>query len=279
LTGALAILGLGLVFALDRFAVRLVRPLPRPPERTFEERGVPFELLGIPSDGRTLAATAPTPEGGDPEGPLLVLAHGWGANMRTVLRLGAQLFRAGRQTLLFDVRGHGLNPPEPYVTVREFSLDIAAAVEFARGRWPDRKIVLVGHSIGGAGSVVAIANGLRVDGLVLIAAPSDVVRVTAEFLDFKGLPGSLISILVRPFWWLRLRGSFRALTPWRRIAEVRCPIRIIRAETDPRVEVHHAEQLAGTAGLDVEVIEGTGHNDVLDAPKTLAVVEDFLATL
>jgi pimeloyl-ACP methyl ester carboxylesterase len=199
--------------------------------------------------------------------------------MRTVLRLGAQLFHAGRHTLLFDVRGHGLNPPEPYVTVREFSRDIASAVAFARERWPDRKIVLVGHSIGGAGSVIAIANGLEVDGLVLIAAPSDVVRVTAEFLDSRGLPGSLISMFVRPFWWLRVGGSFRPLTPWRRIAEIRCPMRIIRAEIDPRVDVHHTEQLAEAAGLEIEVIEGTEHNDVLDAPKTLAVVEEFLASL
>jgi len=216
------------------------------------------------------------PDEPHPGEPLVLLAHGWGASYSTVLELGEPLARAGHDVLLFDVRGHGRNEPAPYVTVRHFRDDVIAALEYARQRFPGRPLVLVGHSMGGAAAVLAAAEGAPVDGLVLIAAPADILAVTAEYLTDRGLPGSLMVTVLRPFWWRRVGGSFRPLTPSRRIGEVRVPILMIQPEHDMRVHRHHAERLTAAAGIDYHLVGGREHTDVLGAPETLRLVEEFL---
>lgn len=268
---------LGGVVALDRMATRVVRPIPRLPERSVPELGVAHEDLTIPSGDHRLAAWLLLAERapGEPGRPLILLAHGWGASYGTVLRLGEPLVRAGYDVLLFDVRGHGRNEAAPYVTVRCFRDDTVAVARYARDRFPGRPLVLVGHSMGGAAGVLAAADGAPIDGLVLVAAPADVVQVTAEFLIDNGMPGNLMVHLFRPFWWRRVGGTFLTLTPSRRIRELKLPIAIVQPELDRRVHRRHADRLAAAAGLRYHLVAGREHTDVLEAPETLRFVEEL----
>ncbi len=267
------------LLGLDRLANRVVDPAPRPFERTVPELGLEHEDLVIPSGDHELAAWLLKPAEAQPYEPLLLVAHGWSANYSTVLRLAEPLAEAGHEVLLFDVRGHGRSEPVPYVTIRHFRDDLMAVARYAARRFPDRQLVLVGHSLGGSAGVLACADGAPIDGLVLIAAPSDVLRVTAEFLSDQGLPGTLLATILRPFFWRRVGGSFRPLTPSRRIRELDSPIIIIQPENDARVDRAHAERLSAAAGQPYELIEGYEHTDVLAAPETLRLIEEFLERL
>jgi alpha-beta hydrolase superfamily lysophospholipase len=193
-----------------------------------------------------------------------------------VLRLGEPLVRAGHDVLVFDVRGHGRNQAAPFVTVRHFRDDVIAVARWAAERFPERPLVLVGHSMGGAAGVLAVAEGAPLHGLALVAAPADVVRVTAEFLVDRGMPGNLMVQLFRPFWWRRIGGTFLPLTPSRRIAEVHVPLLLIQPENDQRVHRRHAERLAAAAGVELHLVDGREHTDVLEAPETLRLVRDLL---
>jgi alpha-beta hydrolase superfamily lysophospholipase len=265
-----------IVVGLDRFANRVVRPAYRPFERTVPDLGMPHEDLTIRSGDHDLPAWLLRPSQAQPYEPLLLLAHGWGANYSTVLRLAEPLAARGHEVLLFDVRGHGRSEPVPYVTIRHFRDDLLAVTRYAARRFPDRQLVLIGHSLGGAAGVLAAADGAPVDGLVLIAAPSDVLRVTAEFLVDQGMPGNLLVALLRPFFWRRVGSSFRRLTPSRRIREVDLPLLILQPENDARVYRAHAERLSAAAGRPYHLIEGYEHTDVLEAPETLHLIEAFL---
>lgn len=276
LAGAVVV---GSLLGLDRLAARVVRPTPRPLERTVPELGVAHEDFLIRSGDHELGAWLLQPPQAQPFEPLLLLAHGWGANYSTVLRLAEPLVHAGHDVLLFDVRGHGRNEPVPYVTVRCFRDDVMAAIRYASRRFPDRQLVLVGHSMGGAAAVLAAAEGAPVDGLVLIAAPADILRVTAEFLTDKGMPGSLLVNVLRPFFWRRVGGTFLPLTPSRRIRELDLPILLIQPEHDGRVEREHACHLAEAAGIEMHIIPDREHTDVLSAPETLRLIEEFLERL
>lgn len=287
------------VVTLDRLANRVVRPIPRPPERTVPELGVRHEDFFIdggthrlaawlllaerePADRAASLVTVATAERGgrSPERrPLILLAHGWGASYGTVLRLGEPLVRAGHDVLLFDVRGHGRSEPAPYVTVRCFRDDAIAVASHAAARFPGRPLVLVGHSMGGAAGVLAAADGAPIDGLVLVAAPADVIQVTAEFLIDKGMPGNLLVNLFRPFWWRRVGGTFLSLTPSRRIGELDIPIVMIQPENDQRVHRRHAERLSAAAGIDYHLVEGCEHTDVLESPETLRLVTQLVERL
>lgn len=275
--GGLALAG---VAVLDRLAERVVRPARSRPEREPSDLGVEHEDVSIRSGGHELAAVLLT-AGPDActKRAVVLFAHGWGASYETVLDLAGRIAGRGHHALLFDVRGHGRNARLPYVTVRHFRDDLMAAVAYASERFARRRIVVVGHSMGGAAGVLAAAEGAVIDGLVLIAAPADVLEVTAEFLTDHGMPGAVMVRLLRPFWWRRLRGTFRRLTPSRRIAEVEVPILMLQPENDGRVSRRHADRLAAEGRLRYHLIEGREHTNVLAAPETGRLIEDFLEAL
>lgn len=276
--GAIAALAL-LLWGLDRLAGRLVRPNLQPVERTVPDVGLPYEQISISSGPHELCGWLLGTEESSAEGALILMAHGWGANHGVVLRLGGTLAQRGHAIFLFDFRGHGRNPPVGEISVKDFRDDLIAAVRYAHRRFPDRALVVVGHSMGGAGAVLAAADGAAVDGLILIAAPSDALRVTAEYLTDQGLPGSFLVNVLRPFFWRRVGGSFLALTPSRRIGEIEDPLLLIQPELDARVVRGHADRLSAAAGVPYHLIEGYEHTDVLDAPETVKLVEDFVETV
>lgn len=276
---ALAAIGVtlvGMLLGLDRLAGKVVKPLPLPVDRTVPELGIEYEDLTIRSGDRDLSAWLLRPSQAQPFEPLVLLAHGWGANHGTVLRLAEPLADVGHDVLLFDVRGHGRNERVPYVTIRHFRDDLMAVALYAARRFPDRQLVLIGHSLGGAAGVLAAAEGAPIDGLVLIATPSDIMRITAEFLTDKGYPGRLIVVGLRPFLWRRMRSSFRSFTPARRIRELDLPILMIQPEHDERVSRDHADRLAEAAGIEYHLIAGHDHIDVLSAVETVSLIEEFL---
>ena len=265
-----------LLIGLDWFASRIIRVPPRPVERTVPELGFDHEDLRIQSGDHELAAWLIKPAEAQPFEPLVLVAHGWSANYSTVLALAEPLAETGHEVLLFDVRGHGRNKPQPYVSVRSFRDDLMAVTRYAATRFPDRQLVVVGHSMGGSAGVLAAAEGAPIDGLVLVAAPSDILKVTAEFFVDQGLPGHLLVSLLRPFWWHRVGSTFRPLTPSRRIRELDIPLLLIQPEHDKRVVREHADRLAEAAGVDYRLIPDREHTDVLGDPLTLRFVLEFL---
>ncbi|MGE0160870.1 MAG: alpha/beta hydrolase [Gemmatimonadales bacterium] len=280
----LALLFLGVAVAggaltLDRIANAVIRPVPHGADLSAGTAGLEHEEFTIGTGEQALAALLLRGASPNAGGPLLLIAHGWGASSATVLQLAEPLAKKGHDTLLFDMRGHGRNKAAPFVTVRNLRDDVLAAVRYAEARFAGREIVLVGHSFGGAASVLAAAEGARVTGLVLIATPSDVVRITAEFLSDKGVPGRLAVTVLRPFWWWRIGGTFRPHSPERRIRELTLPILIIQPELDQRVHRRHAERLSEAAGVPFHIVPGREHTDVLVDPMTVRLVEEFVERL
>ena len=279
----LVFLGVGMaaaggLYALDRVASAVVRPVPRPPTRGVPEAGLAHDSIVIDSGKHRLCAwlVRGTP---DPGAPLFILAHGWGASCGTVLLLAEPLARAGHDVLLFDMRGHGCNQAVPHVTVRDLRDDVSAVARYAAERFPGRPVILAGHSFGGAASVLAAVEGAPVAALMLIAAPADIVEITAEYLTAKGMPGRLMATVLRPFWWWRLGGTFVPHSPVRRIRELDVPVLVIQPEHDQRVHRAHAERLAGAAGVDLHVVPGCEHTDVLAAEMTARLALELAAAV
>lgn len=266
-------------FALDRLALKVLDPGVRPIERSVPDIGIAYEELSLRSGEHELAGWLITPPQAQPFEPLVLVAHGWSAHHGTVLRLIEPLAAAGHDVLVFDVRGHGRNPRLPFVSIKDLRDDLMAVTRYAAKRFPDRQLVVVGHSMGGSAGVLASADGAPIDGLALIAAPSDILRVTAEFMSSMGLPGGLLAAFLRPVFWFRVGSGFRPLTPSRRIREVDVPIVIIQPELDERVGRDHAERLSEAARVPIVLVRGRRHTDVLSAPQTLRIVEDFIESL
>jgi len=252
----------GGVLVLDRMALKMIQPHRKRHKRTV--RNLPFSTRAHSffSLGQELKGWFVEPDS-DAGGPVMVLVHGWGSSHGRMTYLARPLLESGYPVFLFDVRYHGESPDAPYVTIRHFRDDTRAAIGEAKAAYPDRPLVLVGHSMGGSAAVLAMAEGASADGLVTVAAPADLWGVWADFFDKRGLPGRWITWVLRPFWRYRAGESFSRLRPQERVKDVNVPLLIAHGDLDQSVPVEHALLLARNAGQEATVLQGEGHNDLL----------------
>jgi len=98
-----------------------------------------------------------------PEGELravVVLAHGYGEHARRYDHVAQRFGEAGLATYALDHRGHG-RAGGKRVRVRhmdEFVSDFRELVKIARAENPDRKVIVLGHSMGGG---IVFAYGVQ----------------------------------------------------------------------------------------------------------------------
>jgi fermentation-respiration switch protein FrsA (DUF1100 family) len=133
--------------------------------------------------------------------------------------------------------------------------------------------------MGGAAAVLAAADGAEAAGIALLAAPADVLEVTASYLSERGLPGRLMVRLCVPSWSLRHGERHRRLTPDVRVRELEVPVLVVHPERDRRVTEDHALRLAAAARTEPEIVEGAAHTDVLAHPRTAELLEAFVGGL
>jgi predicted alpha/beta hydrolase len=129
------------------------------------------------TDGVAIRASVREPERGATVQGVAILAHAMFARRSEWDRgLAATLARRGWRTIAFDFRGHGESGTsaskggtwsyEDLVT-----RDLPAVVDGARARARGKKVVVVGHSLGGHVAAAAQATGaIDVDGIALVAA-------------------------------------------------------------------------------------------------------------
>ncbi len=102
---------------------------------------------------------------GDPNGPLVLLQHGGGQTRHAWKNAGVMLGNAGYHAIAFDARGHGDSDWAPDgVYSQDVMVDDLRCV---LGAFPNRRPVLVGASMGGGTSLVAIGED-RVDATALV---------------------------------------------------------------------------------------------------------------
>src|SRR4051794_23092534 len=150
--------------------------LPRPENYTTPAAvGLAFTTRTIPLAGGALEAwhiAADSPRG------LAILFHGRGGCKSGVLNETAAFHELGYDTLLVDFRGGGgSSGSECTLGVREGE-DVAAAVAFARERWPGRRVVLYGQSMGSAAILRAIPHHNVVPDVVILECPFDRLLTT-----------------------------------------------------------------------------------------------------
>jgi alpha-beta hydrolase superfamily lysophospholipase len=254
----------GNVQTLDRWGKLRVMltgvTIPRPENRfTPADHGLVYSTHTIASDGATLEAwhvPAERPRG------LVLLFHGHATCKASLLREAAAFRDLGYAALLVDFRGSG-GSSESVTTigVREAD-DVAAAVEYARTRWPDQRLVLFGQSMGAAAILRAVAlRGVEANAL-LLECPFDRLLTTVEHrFEAMGLPTFPLARLL--LFWGGVQNGFDAFAhdPIDFAARVRCPALLMHGRRDWRVRSAEAEAIyAAVPGAKrYEVFEDAGH--------------------
>ena len=260
---------------LNALALRIIRPPKRMIPRTAEDIPFAFEDVAFESDGRTLRGWLIHPDQ-PPGSSVAVVAHGWASNSGEVLPVAEAVVAAGHTAFVFDFRRHGRSDDAPHVTIADYRDDLIRAVEVMRERFPEMHIVVVGHSMGGAASILAAAEGAPVDGLAVVASPADLVEMTVEYLREGVFAGGLLARLVVPLIWMKAGGNRDELVPERRMGSVPVPTIVIHPERDRRVPLRHAQRLADLCGSELHVVPDAGHVDILQHAGLHEAVVEFL---
>lgn len=262
-------------FAL-RYRERVALPHPSPVEASPADFRLAYESVKIPSGNLQLAGwfVPAEPDAAGPAGPRpgIVVVHGWESNRGRTFAHARYLHAAGFHCLVFDVRGHGDSPTETMpINVPEFAADAAAAVNWLARRTEISAVGALGHSMGGAGVIVAASREPLIRAVVSLSAPADLVRMTRRTFDMAGMhipkpvAGSLAvitaSVLMAP-----RRHSLDDASAMVAVKRYRGPLLLIHGAQDHGVPVEHLALIAGAA---------TGSRDEGDPPVETLILQDF----
>ena len=123
---------------------------------------------------------------GDPSTqPYVLLSHGWSSHALRFQPWIAPLRAAGYAVVGFDQVGHG-NSSGRRSTLPDFAATLA---EVARRH--GEAAAIIGHSLGGAAAMLAMANGVAARRAILIAPAADPQAAAWRFARFVGLADHL----------------------------------------------------------------------------------------
>lgn len=202
--------------------------------------------------------------------PHVVLAHGWGGYGAQLAPWLPVLLAQGFSVTLFDQLGHGDSEGRAGA-LPDFIAGLRAVVD----AMPQTRAV-VAHSMGAAGALHALREGLALDAAVLIGSPANFDIHLQALSQRVGLGRRAHDSLQG-----RLERRYRP------IAEIDAleglPVGRTRAlfvhdEEDAEVDfVHLARLHAAWPGSEAMATQGWGHHRILRAPEVITRAAGFLA--
>ncbi len=281
LTSVLLLAGMALAVAGFHGLIRWSLRAPRLIEReTPEKFGLAFEEVHIPGANGKLLFGWLIPSVVAESAPALVVLHGWGGNVETMLPLAPPLHRAGFALLLIDARNHGKSDADTFSSLPRFAEDLDHALDCLQARRGVKPVRLgvVGHSVGAAAALLAASRRRDLAAVVSIAAFAHPAGMMRRLLKAWHIP-------YLPFGWYvlgyvqRVIGyRFEDIAPLNTIAHVRCPVLLVQGTEDVTVPMAEAELLhtrrgSGTGGL--LLVKGS-HDSYDELDKQIGDVIDFL---
>ncbi len=248
------------------YASNVVNPQPRRPfyyDYTFTpwELQVPFEDVTLTAiDGLTLRGWwLPRPASRS----VVIGSHGHLGAKHELLGIGASLWRAGHNVLLFDYRGRGSSDTWPNTLVSREVDDLLVAVEYVATRNPDARIGVIGFSMGAAVAIMAAAQDQRIAAVVADSPFTSATDIIGEqmrrILHIPARPlVTLTGILVERRFGYRIN-RVRPIDAVRNLAPR--PLLVVHGTADSLIPVSHGQRVFDAAGQPKELwlCEGADH--------------------
>lgn len=266
--GPLVVAATGVVAAVSAWigvsyfaAWRITHPVRAPGamSRTPIDEGASAERIEIPRIGGSSLPGWWLPATGE---RVAIVCYGYRGTCSDVPGIAARLWRRGFDVLLFEYSTHipasGLRVTLGHAEAR----DAISVVDFARRRWPEATIGLVGYSMGGAVALIAAAARRDVSAVIAdcpFASQRDIIR--DRFRRVFRLPPApflpVVDVFLR-----RLAGyRFDDVSPLAAIGQISPgAVLLIHGDRDASIPVEHSLALFDRAGEPKELWRcDTGH--------------------
>ena len=251
----LLFIGLGAAWVFGSLATRphvAAVPPPRPPGQVVR--------LTSSDDVRLEGSYWP---GAHADGPAVLLLHGINSSRASFTNHALWLNRLGYAVLAIDFRGHGGSEAVP----RSFGLyearDAAAGLAFLRSDAPNRRVGLIGTSLGGAAALLGYDGPLPVQAMVLQAVYPDLRdAISNRITRFVGRP---LAVLGEPLLsyqsWPRYGVPPSRIAPIDGLRRFRGPVLIIGGTADSNTTVADTRALydAAPGPKSLWLLDGVGH--------------------
>jgi pimeloyl-ACP methyl ester carboxylesterase len=208
---------------------------------------------------------------GDPHRePYVLFAHGWSSHGTRVASWLKPLRDAGYAVVAFDQAGHGRSSGTN-TTLPDFTCHLLAV---ARHFGP--AAALIGHSLGGAASTLALARGLEAQRAILIAPAADPLAAVERFSSFVWLAGYLGRRMFARFE-QAMRFDADELQAHNNAPRIGRPALIVHDVEDREVPWSEGERYA-RFWRDSRLLStrGLGHNRIADDAGVIAAALRFL---
>lgn len=282
LTVAGAILATGLLGFSFVIAHKITHPAREPIYATPAEFGLQYEEVAFASrlDGALLRGWfLPAP------GSLrtIIFSHGYSRNRLqnwAFLELAREAVARGYNALLFDYRAHGESGGEVVTVGDAEQEDLAAAIDYVRGRGESgERIALWGFSMGAATALVTAARMPEVEAVIADSPFADLRDYLERNLSlWSGLPPIFTPLLRRVTQW-RYKIQPERVSPQRAICQISPrPVLLIHGTGDRLIPHTESEGLLAAAAhlaCRLLVIEGAVHVGGYTQDPVRYVAESF----
>jgi pimeloyl-ACP methyl ester carboxylesterase len=203
-----------------------------------------------------------------------LLLHGWESGARHLSGLAARLCAQGAEVIALDAPAHGESPGEEAHPIAFAQ----ALLEVGRALGPVD--LVVGHSMGGGATLLALAEGLEARAAVLLASPADLEAVLRRFARFVALPGRATEQFIRSVE-KRTGRPVAAASPDLLAPRIAQPVLVVHDRGDLEIPFSDGEALAARLPrARLLATEGLGHRKILrDAAVHEAVAAAFAETV
>ncbi len=206
------------------------------------------------------------------DGPNVLLVHGWNGRASQMGAIADPLNDAGFEVIAIDLPGHGASPGNTS------SLPVSAQALLDAQHHFGPFHATIGHSFGGAASLLAISQGLQTQAAITIGSPSKLewlLDLYAEFLNFNpAATQKLAKLLEKKLGadiWQRCDLEIQGPT-------LTTPGLVIHDTEDKEVPFYHAEMISKAWSAQLLKTTGLGHRRVLRDKKTIAAIVNFILT-
>lgn len=218
----------------------------------------------------------------NPDGPVVLLVHGWEDDHLSWAPLIDRLVAAGYRVLAPDLPGHGRSPAR-LASIPVFAAGVATTAREAAALGlvsSDRPFhAVIAHSLGGTGTLLAAAeHGLAARRLAILAAPNHPRLFAAAMMAMLGLTPAQTTHVFAAI--ERLVGrSMESLHLPPKLRGLDIPGLILHSRDDRVVPLQHSrENAAAWPGATLRVLDGLGHRRLVSDPEVQAGLLHFIGS-
>ncbi len=201
---------------------------------------------------------------GRPDRGAVLLLHGVRSSHRSMIDRARFLHRNGYAVMLIDMYAHGASPGDRIAFGYRESDSVVVALRHARKVWPNKRVAVIGSSLGGAAAVIA-ADRQEADAYVLEAVYPNLRRALENRLRMR--IGDLGPYFVPLLLWqvpVFLGFGVDQLSIENRIGALDAPILMIAGELDGRTTLDDTRRLFARVRnvTTLWIVPGAAHQDL-----------------